>query len=91
MDDVLCDTSDDICTITLNKPDRRNAVDGPMAAELHRAFETFEDDPALKIAILTGAGDSFCAGADLSVLDDPVRRNELDPSGGGVARWGRPG
>lgn len=85
---ILIGAVDGICTITLNKPDRRNAVDGPMAAELKRAFESFEADDDLEVAVLTGAGGNFCAGADLTAVNDPSRRHELDPAGGGSGPMG---
>ena len=70
-----------VFTIVMNRPDKRNAVDGPMAAELLRAFEDFEADESLSVAVLYGAGGHFCAGADLSAIGDPARRNPLDPRG----------
>jgi enoyl-CoA hydratase/carnithine racemase len=54
--------------VTIERPEARNAVDGPTAAALVRAFDTFEGDDTLKIAILTGAGGTFCAGADLKAI-----------------------
>jgi len=60
---VLTSINDGICTITLNRPDRRNAVDGPTADALRRAFTEFEENDALKVAILYGAGGNFCSGA----------------------------
>lgn len=77
-----------VCTITINRPEKRNAVNGPVAAELRTAFERFESDRALRVAILTGAGGHFCAGADLSATSDPILRNELDPDGGGSGPMG---
>jgi enoyl-CoA hydratase len=77
-----------VTTIWMDRPERRNAVDGPMAAELRAAFERFEADAGQKVAVLAGAGGTFCAGADLTVLDDPERRNELDPDGGGSGPMG---
>ena len=88
MGHILYDVTDNICTITLNKPERRNAVDGPMAAELREAFEAFEADDDLEVAVLTGAGGTFCAGADLTAVSDPDRRLELDPTGGGTGPMG---
>ena len=88
MTPVLFDVDDDICTITMNRPEVRNAVDGPMAAELRDAFQRFEEDGSLAVAILTGAGGTFCAGADLSAVGDPDRRNELDPDGLGTGPMG---
>jgi enoyl-CoA hydratase len=77
-----------VCTIVLDRPSVRNAVDGPMAVELLRAFEGFEADAALQVAVLWGAGGHFCAGADLTSVGDPVRRHELDPEGGGSGPMG---
>jgi enoyl-CoA hydratase len=81
MNDVRFDVDGPICIITLNRPERRNAVDGPTAAALHAAFARFAADDALGVAILTGAGGHFCAGADLKVIDDPALRNAVDPAG----------
>jgi enoyl-CoA hydratase len=56
--------------VTIDRPERRNAVDGPTAAELLRAHERFAADDDARVLVLTGAGDeAFCAGADLKVLD----------------------
>ena len=54
-----------IAIVTIDRPDVRNAVDGPTAAALADAFRTFDADGDLCVAILTGAGGTFCAGADL--------------------------
>ncbi|HYG26451.1 MAG TPA: crotonase/enoyl-CoA hydratase family protein [Caulobacteraceae bacterium] len=51
--------------VTIQRPDRRNAVDGPTAQGLYDAFKAFDADDALDVAVLTGAGGYFCAGADL--------------------------
>ncbi|HXA47811.1 MAG TPA: crotonase/enoyl-CoA hydratase family protein [Burkholderiaceae bacterium] len=77
-----------VCTITMNRPDRRNAVDGPMADALRVAFTRFESDSALRVAVLCGAGGVFCAGADLHAVGDPQRRNELTPDGSGLGPMG---
>ncbi|MFD1812428.1 crotonase/enoyl-CoA hydratase family protein [Rhodococcus gannanensis] len=87
-DTVRSETVDGITTITLDRPDRRNAVDGPTASELRCAFEDFESDADARVAVLWGAGGNFCAGADLSAVGDPARRNELDPDGGGSGPMG---
>ena len=85
---VTFDVDGAVCTITLNRPEKRNAVNGVMAAQLRMAFERFESDEALRVAILTGSGGNFCAGADLSAVGDPALRNELDPHGGGTGPMG---
>ena len=88
MDDVIYATDGAICTITLNRPERRNAVDGPTALRLSEAFDRFEADAALAVAILTGAGGNFCAGADLKAVGDPTLRNSVDPTGEGPGPMG---
>ncbi|MFD1711694.1 crotonase/enoyl-CoA hydratase family protein [Ottowia sp. GY511] len=88
MADVLFDTDGPVCLITLNRPDKRNAVHGPMARELRDAFLRFEADDALRVAVMSGAGGHFCAGADLAAVGDPALRNELDPEGGGAGPMG---
>jgi enoyl-CoA hydratase/carnithine racemase len=56
--------------ITINRPERRNAVDGPTAAALLAAYERFAADDDARVMVLTGAGeDAFCAGADLKALE----------------------
>jgi enoyl-CoA hydratase len=65
--------------VTINRPERRNAVDGPTAAALAEAFRAFEADDDLAVAILTGGGGTFCAGADLkAVADGQGNRVEAD-------------
>jgi enoyl-CoA hydratase len=88
VNDVIFGADGPVCTVTINRPDRRNAVNGPVAAQLRAAFERFEADSALRVAILTGAGGHFCAGADLSAVGNPELRNELDPTGGGSGPMG---
>jgi enoyl-CoA hydratase len=90
MSDLLLETDGPVLTITMNRPDRRNAVDGPMAAELKQAFESFEADDDLEVAVLTGAGGSFCAGADLTAVDDPQVGQQDSVFGVFCRRWGVP-
>jgi enoyl-CoA hydratase len=60
---------DGIAHLTLNRPEKRNALSPRMIVELARAWNNFRDDPDVHVAILTGAGDqAFCAGADLGLL-----------------------
>ncbi|WP_151774097.1 crotonase/enoyl-CoA hydratase family protein [Streptomyces abyssomicinicus] len=81
MSDVRFDIEGAVATIWLDRPERRNAVDRAMAGQLVAAFERFEADPQLRVAVLAGAGGTFCAGADLTAVGDPGRRNELTPDG----------
>ena len=78
---VTTERSGTVLTIHLCRPQARNAVDGPTAAELLRAFQTFEADEGLHVAVLHGQGGTFCAGADLKALGDPARRNAIEPTG----------
>jgi enoyl-CoA hydratase len=56
--------------VTIDRPERRNAVDGPTAAALLAAYERFAADDGARVLVLTGAGgEAFCAGADLKALD----------------------
>jgi enoyl-CoA hydratase len=57
-----------VAIVTINRPDVRNAVDGPTADALREAFERFDRDDALAVSVLTGAGATFCAGADLKAV-----------------------
>ena len=59
-----------VTVVTIDRPDRRNAVDGRTAKELHEAFRAFEADDDATVGILTGAGGHFCAGADLKALSE---------------------
>jgi enoyl-CoA hydratase/carnithine racemase len=63
---VLYETLDGVATVTLNRPDRRNALNTTLLRELLTALQAAKDDPEVRVVILTGAGDrAFCAGADL--------------------------
>ncbi|WP_030598321.1 crotonase/enoyl-CoA hydratase family protein [Streptomyces fulvoviolaceus] len=57
-----------VTTVVLARPEVRNAVDGPAAAELTAAFREFEADEEARVAVLWGEGGTFCAGADLKAL-----------------------
>lgn len=68
--------------ITINRPEVRNAVDGPTAAALEAAFAAFDADADSAVAVLTGAGGTFCAGADLKGIGDG-RGNKVTEHGSG--------
>ncbi|MDP3458641.1 MAG: crotonase/enoyl-CoA hydratase family protein [Hyphomonas sp.] len=65
---ILTSTSGPVRVITINRPQARNAVDHNTALALHAAFKAFDTDDTLSVAILTGAGGNFCAGADLKAV-----------------------
>jgi enoyl-CoA hydratase len=68
--------------VTINRPHRRNAVDGPTAAMLAEAFRTFDADDALDVAVLTGSEGVFCAGADLRAIAEG-KGNRVEAAGDG--------
>jgi enoyl-CoA hydratase/carnithine racemase len=72
---VRLEQRDHVFLVTLDRPERRNAVDAATAAALTAAFRRFDADPSTSVAILTGAGGTFCAGADLKALAE----GELPP------------
>ena len=80
---IRTEISGPVTTVVVDRPERRNAVDGPMAEALRAAFEAFEADENQRVAVLWGAGGNFCAGADLTALDDPARAHTLDADGHG--------
>lgn len=58
----------EIVVIAIDRPGRRNAVDGPTARALYAAFRAFDEDETASVAVLTGTGGNFCAGADLKAI-----------------------
>jgi enoyl-CoA hydratase len=71
-----------VAIVRIDRPERRNAVDGKTAALLAAAFRRFEEAEELAVAILTGAGGTFCAGADLKAFDtEDVNRVNEDGDG----------
>ncbi|MCP8707576.1 crotonase/enoyl-CoA hydratase family protein [Streptomyces cellulosae] len=71
-----------VTTVVLSRPEARNAVDGPTAAELADAFGAFEADDEARAAVLWGEGGTFCAGADLKALGTE-RANRVAEDGDG--------
>ena len=71
-----------VAVVTLRRPERRNAVDAPTAAALASAFRRFDADATACVAVLTGAGGTFCAGADLKALGEGEARPVV-PEGDG--------
>ncbi len=67
---VLVDVADRVATITVNDPDRRNAVTAEISAALRAAIDAVEADTDVHAVVVTGAGKAFCAGADLTALGE---------------------
>jgi enoyl-CoA hydratase/carnithine racemase len=69
-EDILYQVSDRVALVTLNRPDRLNAWTPAMTASVRRAIGDAVSDPEVRVIVLTGAGRGFCAGADMSLLQD---------------------
>ncbi|GJL92394.1 crotonase/enoyl-CoA hydratase family protein [Hyphococcus sp.] len=72
---VLTEINGPVLTVTINRPERRNAVDSKTAALLYETFKSFDENDALAVAVLTGVSDNFCAGADLKALAEGDQRD----------------
>jgi enoyl-CoA hydratase len=77
---VRIESTGPVTTVVIDRPEARNAVDGPTATALADAFRAFDADPAAYVAVLTGADGSFCAGADLKAIGTPAG-NQVHPVG----------
>lgn len=84
-DPVLVTRRGPVTVVTINRPERRNAVDGSTARLLLEAFEQFDADDTARVAVLTGTGGTFCAGADLKAFSEgeprPIRQEGRGPMG----------
>jgi enoyl-CoA hydratase len=81
---VRTQTRGNILVVTIDRPEVRNAVDRPTADALIDAFRRFDGDADLHVAVLTGAGGTFCSGADLrGVAEGGDRANRIDVDGDG--------
>ncbi len=83
--DLIYDVEDKIATITLNRPDRMNAITPQLQKELHQAFDEADADRKVRVIILTGAGKGFCSGYDQTVVKDGPRK--IDPAGKSHAEY----
>ncbi len=68
LDHCLIEREGHTLIVTLNRPEAKNALSSGMLAGMYRAWRMLDDDPELRVAILTGRGDVFCAGADLKAM-----------------------
>lgn len=75
---VISEIQDAICTITLNRPEKRNALNADVVRELQTAFDAAAADDSVRVIMLTGAGSAFCAGADLAYLQAINDNNVLE-------------
>ena len=95
-EEILCETRGASALVTLNRPHRRNSVDGGTARALYDAVKAADADPEVSVIILTGAGGNFCAGADLQAFaagDSPnplIDGGDLGPMGASRLRTQKP-
>jgi enoyl-CoA hydratase len=81
MSGIFIETDGPVYIVTINRPERRNAVDAETAQALFDAFVAFEADDTLSVAILAGADGAFCAGADLKSLAGGERSKRVEQGG----------
>src|SRR3954452_5987286 len=81
MPDALVEKVDHTLVVTMNRPEKRNALSGDMLAIMSEAWDRVNDDGDIRVAILTGAGGAFCAGADLTAM---TRSHPSDSFEGGT-------
>ena len=80
---ALVDRRGHVLIVTMNRPQVRNALSGPMLARLKEAWDQVDGDPGIRVCVLTGAGGAFCAGADLKAMTARHPGDSL-PSGDGA-------
>ncbi len=87
METLIIERDQGVVTVTMNRPERKNAANAKMIAELREAFEEVERTQADRVLVLTGAGGAFCSGADLGDPDGPATGTSVP----GVVRMRRLG
>jgi enoyl-CoA hydratase/carnithine racemase len=80
---LLVERSDGVMTVTMNRPEKKNAMNGLMWRELIKLFDEIEDSHDVRVLVITGAGDGFCSGADLT---DTGNAGQLSDGVGGSLR-----
>lgn len=75
---ILVDRAERIATVTLNRPDKLNALGGTMREDLLDALESIAEDPAMRAVIVTGAGRGFCAGGDVAYMAELQQRDDRE-------------
>lgn len=69
-DDVLSTTADGVATVTLNRPDKRNAMNAALLAGLRACFDELDARPDVRVVVVRGAGQAFCSGMDLREMEE---------------------
>lgn len=84
MENLIIERAGGVVTATLNRPQKKNAINGPLWRELLELFDSVEENPQDRALVITGAADAFCSGADLT--DDDNASNLQGGAGGALAR-----
>jgi enoyl-CoA hydratase/carnithine racemase len=84
---LLYDVSDGVATLTLNRPDKRNALNAELVDALKAGLSEAAADGAVRVVAITGAGRDFCSGADLAELDRISQMSEEESTRGRWWRW----
>lgn len=77
-DQLLADLDEGVATITFNRPEKRNALSDQLTPALRESLLRFDEDPAVRVVLLTGAGTAFCAGGDISGMGGTPSRASSD-------------
>ena len=77
---ALVELKDHVLVVTMNRPEARNALSGEMLAIMEQAWVRANEDPEVRVVILTGAGGYFCAGADLKAMSKSSRPTASSPA-----------
>src|SRR5712671_6267176 len=84
--ELLYDVADNVATITINRPERRNALSWDVIAQMRARVAEAKADDNVHVVVITGSGDkAFCAGADLGTMADGASFLELHDGRGGLA------
>ncbi|GGF21704.1 crotonase/enoyl-CoA hydratase family protein [Williamsia phyllosphaerae] len=82
----LVEQRDHTLIVTMNRPEARNALSGEMMAIMAEAWDRVDSDPSIRVAILTGAGGAFCAGADLKAMNSQAPGDNFKQGGWDLTR-----
>lgn len=91
MPDLLVERDGHVMVVTMNRPERRNALSPEMMAGMAAAWDEANADPGVRVVILTGAGGSFCAGADLAAMAEQAPGDAFSAAAGGDGPGSGPG
>ena len=78
---------EEIAVITLNRPGQMNAISPELEEELHAALRSADQDPEIRAVVLTGAGNAFSAGYDISADDEPAGTAKTERANDRLRRW----